>query len=330
MPHFLYLLAASGRIPRLDPSKGAVAADKSFWELIARWYLELLVPVVRRDLIRDYRESTKRLTLIRGKTLPLPTARAFYSGRFQATCRFEDFDTDNPLNRVLRAAIVAIAGSTPLPLDLRRKARHLLAAFDAVGDLCPGDLSVTVERRTGWYADALALARSILGGQGRALDEGSQAVHTFLFRTPDLVEEGIRNLLTEGLPDWTIDNHGRQLKPSALTLNPDLVFNGGLAVGDIKYKIFGSDWHRPDLYQAVTFAAGFDTNSSLVVGFTTGEVPTVPPRVHVGAITVTPLLWRALEHLAPEDAVAQLASEVSEWLISATMTTGEQLELFSA
>lgn len=44
-----------------------------------------------------------------------------------------------------------------------------------------------------------------------------------------------------------------------MTLTPDLVFES-MAVGDVKYKI-AEEWLRSDLYQAVTFAEGFETKS---------------------------------------------------------------------
>jgi hypothetical protein len=31
------------------------------------------------------------------------------------------------------------------------------------------------------------------------------------------------------------------------TLNPDLVFDGGRATGDVKYKLTGNDWNTEDL-----------------------------------------------------------------------------------
>jgi hypothetical protein len=35
----------------------------------------------------------------------------------------------------------------------------------------------------------------------------------------------------------------------------------------VKYKVSGKDWRRPDLYQAVVFAAGAGTVHAAIVGF---------------------------------------------------------------
>jgi 5-methylcytosine-specific restriction enzyme subunit McrC len=311
--HFLYLLNASGRLPRIDPSKGAADADESFWQLVARWYLDQLQRVVQRDLIRDYRETEDQLNMVRGRILPLHTARNYYQGNPRIRCRFEDFDTDNALNRILRAAATVVAGSAQLPSQLRQRALRLLSFFDEVGELRPEDLSVVIERRNVWYADALTLARNVLIGQGRALHAGPNSAWTFLFRTPDLIEEGIRQVLQRALPDWVVGKKGRMMRPSSLRLTPDLVVNDGFAIADIKYKLADAHWDRNDLYQAVAFAAGFRTLKAAVIGFTKVGHVTLP-EVQVGDIAVSPLMWKAHPDLVPEDAATDLIAQMTSWL----------------
>jgi 5-methylcytosine-specific restriction enzyme subunit McrC len=315
MSHFIYLLNRSGAMPRLDASKGALATDDSFWDVVARWYLDQLEKVVRRDLIRDYREETAQLAIARGRIVPLPTGRDFYRGQLRPTCQYEDFDANNSLNRVLRAAAKAIAASTTLPPDRRRKATWLLRPFDGVEDLQPGDLSVAIERRSGWYQDALTLAKSILLGQSRSLEGGGGIAWTFLFKTADLVEEGIRQVLSAGLESHPVSKKGMKLQPSSLTLTPDLRFDADNAVGDVKYKLAGSDWNRGDLYQAVTFGTAFGTEKVAVVGFSSEPVPTIPV-VHVGEVEVTPFWWRCQSEIPPEEAAGQLCENVRVWLDS--------------
>jgi len=52
-----------------------------------------------------------------------------------------------------------------------------------------------------------------------------------------------------------------------MTFNPDLVFEHGLATGDVKYKLTGSEWNRDDLYQAIAFATIYESSHSAIVGF---------------------------------------------------------------
>ena len=96
--HLLYLLDRSGLLPRLDPQQVALSAGASLWELVARWYVEAVERLLRRDLIKDYRSTLEVLPVIRGRTVALATARSLLKGRVEITCEFDEFDADNALN----------------------------------------------------------------------------------------------------------------------------------------------------------------------------------------------------------------------------------------
>ena len=200
-------------------------------------------------------------------------------------------DADNSLNRILKAAARTVAGSRSLPLDLRQRATWLLRPFDQVGDLHLGDLSVALERRSGWYSDALGLAweHSSWSRTGR-VEAGDHGVWTFLFKTADLIEQGVRQVLVAGLPSVAITKQGMLLRPSSLSLTPDLRFGTDMAVGDVKYKLTGMDWNRNDLYQAVTFGTGFGCSKVAVIAFRTTASLELP-RVRVGNVEVVPFCW---------------------------------------
>lgn len=114
---------------------------------------------------------------------------------------------------------------------------------------------------------AIALGRNLLRWTGRSLAEGGAAAWTFLIRTPEMVEAGVRSVLAERLGPGTVRKEGRQLVGSTLTFNPDLVFGGpAVAVGDVKYKLAGGDWDRSDLYQVVAFATAFRVDEDCCSG----------------------------------------------------------------
>src|SRR5206468_2200533 len=105
------------------------------------------------------------------------------------------------------------------------------------GELRTSDLRVAVDRRTAHYRDALALARHILRGERRTLEHGTQDAWTFLIRTPDLVESGLRQVLSEKLARRHVKAGTISLPGTTMTANPDLLFDAGLAVADVKYKL---------------------------------------------------------------------------------------------
>jgi 5-methylcytosine-specific restriction enzyme subunit McrC len=315
--HLLYLFARSRHFPRLDPQRAALTRGRSLWELVATWFVEAAEQVLRRDLIRDYHPHVAALPLVRGRIQPLATTRTLLKGRVAITCEYDEFDADNALNRLLLAAAFTIGGSRILPTDIRRRARRISLRLDGVSRLRSQDLRAAVERRTAYYRDAVALAKSILAGAGRSLQEGQEAAWTFLIRTPEMVEAGLREVLADGLgPRWPVAKRGLQLPGSTKTLNPDLVFGDGVAVGDVKYKLTAADWNTGDLYQAVTFAAGYRTRWALLISFSLHDE--VLPDLTVGDIRVTHIPWRASSNIPPEDAASMLVAHVSKWLSSVT------------
>jgi 5-methylcytosine-specific restriction enzyme subunit McrC len=314
LPHLLHLFASSGHLPRLDAERAALAMDDSFWTLVARWYVQSVEILLRNDLIRDYRITTDTLQLVKGHLDPVGTARLYYKGNHGIPCTYDEFDTDNPFNRIVLAALRGVAASELLSFPLRKRAAQLILRVEGVGPLQPTDLSVELDPRTGYYADALALARHILTARGRTLRGGAERGWAFLIRTPEMVEEGLRVILAESLrPKFKVAKKGLQLTPSKLTLNPDLVFDDGRAIADVKYKITPEDWSRPDLYQVVAFAAGYRTRHAALVSFSPSSEQ-VLPTLDVGDVRVSHLPWPAEARLSPEDAACALVLSVGEWL----------------
>jgi 5-methylcytosine-specific restriction endonuclease McrBC regulatory subunit McrC len=256
---------------------------------------------------------------VRGRLHPLPTASAYYRGRLDLACEFEEFNEDTPLNRVLKAAARRVTGSPALERTNRRRALAAANRMELVGELRFGDLVAPLTRTTAYYRDALTLARHVLRSEGRAPAHGVQLAWTFLIRTPEMVEEGIRRILAEGHRHRaSVEKRGCQIVGTKMTLNPDLVFNKGDAVADVKYKLSSAEWRRGDLYQIVAFAEGFHTPHAAVLGFCAPDAQT-PPSVSVGDVHVSHLSWPANSQLSPKHAAYNLVAAVDQWLKEASL-----------
>ena len=134
LDHALFLLERADVLPRLDPTSAVLDPDESFWSVIARWYVDALRRLLRADLIRDYREQSDSLPFVRGRLRLLDTTHRLQQGRLELHCDFEEFDADNPLNRLLKAAARSVAGSARLdPRGLRREAARSVSAMVDVG-----------------------------------------------------------------------------------------------------------------------------------------------------------------------------------------------------
>jgi hypothetical protein len=318
MSHLLYLFGESGRFPRVDEQMARAMTGASLWELVAKWYLVEMEGVLRKDLMRDYQEAGGWLKVIRGRVDPVRTLLALNSGRVEALCEFEEFGANTALNRILLAGARHVAASSSLPRSDRRRALSIAARMDDVTSIRPGDERARTDRRTAYYGNALGLARHILAGQGRTIGAGGHYARTFLIRTPEMVEEGIRRILQRQLSDrWRIEKRGRQLIGSSLTFNPDLVVDDGFAIADVKYKWTEKDWVRSDLYQTVAFAVEYRTNVAALVGFRRSESDT-RAGIHVGEIRIDSMDWFASEDLSPKEAAERLGTEVDAWLSAST------------
>lgn len=314
--HLLHLFAASGQFPRLGPQTAQASIDTSLWAVVAKWYVDALDHLLRRDLLRDYQEVRERLPAARGRTDTVRMASDYYRGLIGFPSTFHEFTHDMPLNRVLLRAAQIVRGSADLEADTRAGARRAMMRMDGVGEMLPSDMRHKPERRMHYYRDAFELAHHVIRSAGRSVSHGAAVARTFLIRTPEMVEEGLRVLLQQNLGHrWSIDKKGRQIGGTTMRLQPDLVFNGGLGTGDVKYKLVNPDWKkmRNDLYQAIAFATVYCTNEAMIVRFRTDDRPPSPP-IQVGEMNVTPFEWDARPGVAPEEAAAVLSAEVDLWL----------------
>lgn len=310
--HLLHLFSMSGCLPKMSSMKGGIDEGVDLWILMATWFVRATENVFRRDLMRDYVGRREMLKVKRGRLHALNTARAFYQGRLELDCEFEEFEIDTPLNRILREGVRSVLSFRTLPKALRRSAASLNTRFMGVSDLQPGDLQCTADRRTHHYEDAISLAKQIIQGAGRNLGAGDKSAWTFLMRTPDLAEDGLRHILINALSDThKVEKRGRQIQGSKMTLNPDLVFDHGKTVGDVKYKLLSNAWSRPDLYQLTTFATGFETSMGALLGFHTGGGD-LPEPIQIGSKFLQCIAWDC--DLSVKDAEDAFVNDVRGWL----------------
>jgi 5-methylcytosine-specific restriction endonuclease McrBC regulatory subunit McrC len=169
-------------------------------------------------------------------------------------------------------------------------------------------------RSTRYYLDAWRLAKQVLTSVGRAAQSGQVEGWSFVFSTPDLVEQGIRSILRTELG---VSTDRRTYGEGEARFNPDLVFGDELAVGDVKYKVSNdADWKswRGDLYQSLAFATAAKVKHSVIVRFS--EEPLLVDKVRAGENEVAQLVWPVGTDdlpIAPTTARDQLRRTALEW-----------------
>ncbi|MDE2715562.1 MAG: hypothetical protein OXI33_00915 [Chloroflexota bacterium] len=310
--HFLFLIKHSARLPRNAENDAELEPDKHFFLLVARWFVSACEDTLRKELARDYQHTTADLAVARGRVHTLTTTRALLAGRPKIRCSFDSFGNDTPLNRLLNHALRAVQRNSEFPDEIRRRAQQAQARFDDVGEYRPSDLYAQCDTRTKHYQHAAALARLVLIGRGTSILHGGSPGNTFLFYTPEAIEDGIRHLLRTALaPDWDVKKKGRRL-PGAKrrTLNPDLVFNENKAIGDIKYRVSSGSIERRHMNQITTFATGYKATRGLLVEFGS---PEQRDHVRVGDIRIDTVNWN-IDHLDPAQSAEDLITDVRNWL----------------
>lgn len=312
--HAMYLLSRSDQFPRVaDASvRTGLQSGGMLWRALAEWFLHSVEKLLRGELIRDYRINVSSLPEARGRIDVFRTTRNFLCGNLRFECEYEEFDSDNALNRILRAAVVIVQQISNVDQAIRDRASRALSRFDDVGPLRPDDLRTRVDRHVKRYDEAIALARNLIRGVGRGLEVGQSRARCFLLRTPELIEAGIRDVLARELSACTSVSPGsRQIAKTKMTLNPDLVF-GELAVGDVKYKV-SNEWIRSDVYQGVSFAVGFAVKRCALFSFAE-ECTASTESIEIGNISVTHFRWPT--QTTPRDAEYQMLTKVKTWLSS--------------
>lgn len=290
MTHFTYIASRSDLAPRLGTATTKIQEGENFTEIVARWFVEAAERLLRQGLRKDYTDQIDELDQVQGNILPVETTLLTSRGSPRAACSFQEFSDDTMLNRIVKAACLKVVRMNSIDSTLRSRARQVAYRMDGVGTIQTNDLRVRIDRLTVNYTRLLSLSRLVLAGLGLTVAAGRHVGTAFLIRTPELIEDGLRSILKDGLQDIKVAKRRLMLGDSGLSINPDLVFGNTIAIADVKYRIFGKDWSKSDLNQVVTFATGFRTKAAAILGFA-AENNFIPRPVLVGDVQVTAFIW---------------------------------------
>jgi 5-methylcytosine-specific restriction enzyme subunit McrC len=313
MAHFSFIASRSDLAPRVSNSVTQVAEGADFSAVIARWCVEAAEKLLAQGLRKDYTDRADEVDQVQGRILPMETTMLTSIGVPRAVCSYQEFSEDTMLNRVLKAACLKVACMDRIDPAVRARARQVAFRMDNVGVVQPNDLRVRVDRLTANYSRVLNLSLLVLAGLGLTVAAGRHIGTAFLIRTPELIEDGLRSILKEGLQDIKVTKRRLMLGDSGLSINPDLVFGNTTAVADVKYRLLGKDWSKSDLNQVVTFATGFRTYAAAVLGFS-ANANALPRSVSVGQVRVKAFAWSISGADTPQTSSGKFVADLREWL----------------
>lgn len=337
--HFMHIAKYSIGAPHVANAEIHVESLTQFWEVLAHWFVTRLEAMLSIDLYRDYRGASSNLRLIRGAVNPILSTQNWLMGKPEMFCEFEEFDADNAINRTLHEAVLRIAGSPFITsYDLKRRARVAGHHFEGLSSFNWSDLYVDFDRSAQSWMPTFDLASRIIHASGESVSPGTKSGASFLFRTPLLMEDGLREILRSHLVGFVeVSKRSKKLIPETLSASPDLVLDApaeilklpsivldsGVVVGDVKYKISEGKWtkSRADLAQLVFFASAFQSAAGFLVNFQTTPDYASADDAFVGNVPYRMIAWdTTLED--PSVAEAKFVGEVRQWLLEVLSESG--------
>ena len=312
--HFNFIVQKSSLAPRFSEHEISIKEGNDYLEILINWFLFAAEGLLRKGLRKDYSYFEDSLPFLRGQVDPLRTTQNFQTGIAEAFCRFEELSENTPLNRAIKEAAIRITGSKSVSEFVRNRAHKISLRMSDVSTFVLSDFHVTLDRLSHDYSEALPLALIIISGLGFDTSANGKLGKSFLIRTPEIIEDGLRNILSNGIKDFLIKKQRLKLGVTGISINPDLIFGSNLAVGDVKYTYFDKDWSRNAFNQIITFATGFRTTKAGVFGFTNKDIASLPRPVKIGDIEARVFAWSADPNSDPETVSNNLISEVKAWI----------------
>lgn len=313
MDHFVYIakhsLFADGRTVNAETSVGD---GQSFLDLISIWLVVSVANVVRGGLSRDYELQDDPIPYVRGRLDAVRTSLNFFRGNLEICAEYEERTPNSPENRILATALRLVRPDLLSDPELSRTLSQLGRAFEDIDFALASDLQIPNRNFPARYRRSIDLAKSVIRHAGISLSAGNRSAQSFLVRTPNLIEDGIRQILNKWLAPIPVRAGARILQPTTLRVNPDLLVARPPFTADVKYKRFASTWDRRDLAQSVFFAESFRSPIAAVIGFSNRK--TTLPVVPVGRISVTPIAWDISEGTSPENSADQIIEQMYEWV----------------
>lgn len=328
LSHFLHIISHAiwRDLYGLETDIQLATESHDFMEVLAVWFLDQISQLIPDRLIRDYSLVHDFSLVVRGPIDPALTTTKFLSGELLVHNRFDLFELDSPPNRLLKQAVLVTSQLAGLPRHLSRRAAALHTALDEIGSYSPTDFNCAVDRRfiDSGFMPAIEFARRLVAGAGVRSSRSIDLARPFLLKTPDIIEEGIREIVSRGLDEpFRVDKKEVPYPLPENRARPDLRFTNTntccvIATGDVKYK-WATSWenHRSDLYQAAFFATAAKTERGSAIYFSKCE--RFPDnRQRPGELTLTQFYWNASSTVDPRDSQSKLISEINQWLTAQT------------
>jgi 5-methylcytosine-specific restriction enzyme subunit McrC len=265
----------------LDISEGDVAkiAVQKFGilEILIRLFCDKLFLQLHRGLVRRYEGQEGNLSVLRGRLAINEQLRVNAANPERLYCRFDEFQEDNPLNQILKAAIRLLLRVSRNQYNQRQLA-ELLLAFEGASDVAGSSLPwhrISFDRLNDRYKPSFKLAALFLKRMSPDVTSGHAGGFSLFFDMNALFEEYIGRMAKRVCRSMGIEVRlqgpqrflaiDESSNANAFAMKPDIVgFRGGQTawIVDTKWKQLSVEEAREgaaqaDLYQMYAYANNY-------------------------------------------------------------------------
>lgn len=265
----LRMLQRTGYLDIHESQTGLLATEKmNLFEIIAYLFASKLIKELNKGVYHTYSVQNEELQSVRGKINLVSQMQRAYNKSTAVSCIFDEFQTDNTLNRILKAAVrrtLTLSKHT----ETRRKASQAMIYLDDVDESF--DIrklpEVIFDRSNKRFQDSWRMAKLILSQTSSLSATGKSPNTSILFKMNDLFEMYVAYLSRKVAKKVVVKDRTHKLlikegtERGVFQLEPDLLVsssNGSKVIIDTKWKRIDSSISRhgvkrDDFYQMYAY-----------------------------------------------------------------------------
>lgn len=278
----LRMLQRTGYLDIHESRMGILATEKmNFFDIIAYLYSTKLLQELNRGVYHAYRVQSDELPSVRGRINLVHQLRRAYSKSSAISCIYDEFHSDNVLNRFLKAAAIRAVTFSRHP-ETRKKASQALLYLDDVEDhldICLTHKPFVFDRSNKRFQESWRTAQLILSQSAPLSAAGKTQNTSILFKMNDLFEVYVAYLTKKIVRDVIVKDRSYKLlikegtQRGAFQLEPDLLIRsteGSNILMDTKWKKINSTIarhgvQREDFYQMYAYLTRYGNVGTVIL-----------------------------------------------------------------
>lgn len=278
----LRMLQRTGYLDIHESQIGHLVTEKmNFFDIIAYLYSGKLLKELNKGVYHAYRVQHDELQSVKGRIDLVHQLRQAYSKSTAVSCIFDEFHSDNALNRFLKAAAKRVI-TLSRHLETRKKASQALLYLDDVED--QSDISLThkppvFNRSNKRFQESWRMAKLILSQSAPLSAAGKTRNTSILYKMNELFEMYVAYLTKKSVRNVVVKDRSYKLlikegtQRGAFQLEPDLLIrtsDGRNIIIDTKWKRIDSaiarhGVHREDFYQMYAYLTRYDDVGTVIL-----------------------------------------------------------------